>query len=192
MVYSEHFGKRRSNTWRVIFGILVALLVLGLGFFAWTKRASRQEPIKNSLLLNTESPSSESQNTGGTEDWWTYTSPDLQFQLRYPRNITAETRDEGVYFQNADKTTVAAVFYQSRATDERLTVWHNTQAVGEAKLGGFSAKRFLYEAAAETVAVVIERPGTFLAFEFYGDKTLDAIEQAMLDSFAFRNLNLTD
>jgi|GEM_PF-4572370 len=208
MLYPGYLEKRRGLLPRVIVGVVVVLLIAGLGYLVWTK--TKKAPSQT----NVTTTSNESEkiapvpkvnantNADVTDNWWTYTGPDLQFRLRYPRTLTAETTDEGAFFQDATKTNVAAVLYQTRGADEHLTTWHGTEAVGAATLGGVAAKKFAYQQCSrngsalactpQTVAIVVERPGNFLAFEFYGDMTLDATEQAMVDSFTFLNTTLID
>lgn len=206
MLYPGYLEKRRGFLPRVIVGVVVVIVIAGLGYLAWTKKTAP----KTDLTTNTNESEkiapvpkvNANTNVSVTDTWWTYTSPDLQFQFRYPRTLTADTQDAGVYLQDAAKTNVAAVLLQPRGADEHLTTWHSTEAVGAAKLGGVAAKKFAYQQCSrngsalactpQTVAIVVERPGNFLAFEFYSDMTLDATEQAMVDSFTFLNTTLID
>lgn len=207
MLYPGYLEKRRGLLPRVIVGVVAVLLIAGLGYLVWTKKTAPKTDLttntnESEKIVPVPKVNANTKAENVTENWWTYTSPDLQFQFRYPRTLTADTQDAGVYLQDAAKTNVAAVLYQTRDADEHLTTWHSTEAVGATKLGGVAAKKFAYQQCSrngsalactpQTVAVVVERPGNFLAFEFYSDMTLDATEQAMVDSFTFLNTTLVD
>lgn len=79
----------------------------------------------------------------------------------------------------------------SNNTSENGVVWGEHTPDGDISLGGIQGKKFVYticdgpSCTPDIVAYVVVRDGKKYTLEFYGDKSIDATEQRIVDSFKF-------
>ncbi len=190
--------------------VLGALVVIG-GLYAWKQlvsdkqaeeaRNSLQQAAQNNLdnfddLLNQYEAQSEQNiadlNEEAANDWEVYTNHVYSYQLSYPSEwmLDPNSTDQHIIWLDHNLKQKMSIVHRPSSDDYNLNTWAGASPLGDISLAGLTGKKFIYQVGgAYQVVYVVNYKNKLMAWEFFGDQTIDADEQKIIDSFEMMSTN---